>query len=671
MRIIFARPGDTLWKIALRYNTTLEEILKLNSNIKNPDLIMPGDPINVPESACPPLKRGDTDATTNGAVSTLQALLNAKFSAGLVVDGFFGPVTENAVKNFQSANGIPATGVVDTRTWTALGMTCVLPPTTTTQPPTTTTQPPATTTQPPTSTPPPTTLPPTSPPGFNCPLLGFGSRGDNVKFLQYMLNALGFNAGAVDGIFGPQTLGALENFQRTNGLTITGTTTTSTWQGMGIFCPTATPFPTTTQPPTTTPTPTSTPLPTPTPPPSFNCPVLGLYSSGENVVFLQMLLNAFGFNAGNADGIFGPHTLTALLSFQTKNNLQVTGTTTFETWAALGVSCPATTTPVPTATPTATPTPSAIESLWFYVNTPDALADFTQHYPLISVLIPFWYGVTASGDIQSSQDPNVLSFAKTNSVPIYGLIHNFNGSIFDPQLIATILADSGLRSRLISNILFLVSNSGLAGVNIDFEFVPPDQRTNLTTFMSELYQVLHSAGYVVTMDVPAKESDDPTNRYSGAFDYANLAKYVEEMIILTQDEHYVGIANPGPIASAPWVQRVLDYAITQAPASKIKISIPAYAYDWPQGKTGNVLSVPGAVQLAQSANAQIQWDKTSLEPFFNYTTSTGEAHQVWFENSISTAVKIDIVQKYGLAGFAVWRLGQEDPDVWNVINTYI
>lgn len=45
-------------------------------------------------------------------------------------------------------------------------------------------------------------------------------RGDDVADLQRRLGALGFDAGKVDGIFGPDTSRALEDFQRNAGLTI-------------------------------------------------------------------------------------------------------------------------------------------------------------------------------------------------------------------------------------------------------------------------------------------------------------------------------------------------------------------------------------------------------------------------------------------------------------------
>ena len=41
--------GDTMWKIAVRYEVGLSEIKAENTHIKNPDLIYPGQVLNIPE----------------------------------------------------------------------------------------------------------------------------------------------------------------------------------------------------------------------------------------------------------------------------------------------------------------------------------------------------------------------------------------------------------------------------------------------------------------------------------------------------------------------------------------------------------------------------------------------------------------------------------------------
>jgi peptidoglycan hydrolase-like protein with peptidoglycan-binding domain len=63
------------------------------------------------------VKQGDTGP----AVRAAQQLLKGKFGFNAVaVDGIFGPVTAQAVKDFQTSKGIASDGIVGPVTWQKL-----------------------------------------------------------------------------------------------------------------------------------------------------------------------------------------------------------------------------------------------------------------------------------------------------------------------------------------------------------------------------------------------------------------------------------------------------------------------------------------------------------------------------------------------------------------------
>lgn len=47
-QIYTVQPGDTLWKIAVRYQVGISEIISANPQFKNPNLIYPGNKVNIP-----------------------------------------------------------------------------------------------------------------------------------------------------------------------------------------------------------------------------------------------------------------------------------------------------------------------------------------------------------------------------------------------------------------------------------------------------------------------------------------------------------------------------------------------------------------------------------------------------------------------------------------------
>lgn len=63
------------------------------------------------------VKRGDFD---NGASAAVQNLLVKQHGYNLAIDGDFGPATAAAIIDFQTKQGLSATGIVDEATWSAL-----------------------------------------------------------------------------------------------------------------------------------------------------------------------------------------------------------------------------------------------------------------------------------------------------------------------------------------------------------------------------------------------------------------------------------------------------------------------------------------------------------------------------------------------------------------------
>ena len=146
------------------------------------------------------------------------------------------------------------------------------------------------------------------------PTVYSGSRGESVKTLQERLNAKGYNAGSVDGIFGKNTRAAVMAFQKANGLAADGIVGKLTWAK--LYDTTAA------LPSASTATGTQ--------------PMVYRGSRGDAVRRLQELLNKKGFDCGAVDGIFGSKTYAAVVAFQKANGLSADGIVGPLTWGKLG-----------------------------------------------------------------------------------------------------------------------------------------------------------------------------------------------------------------------------------------------------------------------------------------------------------------------------------------------
>lgn len=156
-----------------------------------------------PATGTVPIQRVLRRGARGEDVAALQSRLNElKYNAG-TADGIFGSLTENAVRNFQRDRGLAVDGIAGSQTINALFAGVSVPP----------------------ANDPGIQNPPSTGGGSSNPItstLRRGSKGSQVTALQNKLNALGYNCGPADGIFGQATYNAVVNFQKTNNLTADG-----------------------------------------------------------------------------------------------------------------------------------------------------------------------------------------------------------------------------------------------------------------------------------------------------------------------------------------------------------------------------------------------------------------------------------------------------------------
>ena len=292
-----------------------------------------------PASGYATLHLGDSGAP----VRVLQAALKrAKYYDGST-DGKYGVSTFEAVRAFQSANGIKVDGIAGAATLDRLyGMK-------------------------PTATPaskkgtnPPSYRTVTNPPvGSNYVTLRMGDSGAPVTQLQNALKKAKVFSGKADGQFGYSTYEAVVKFQKANGLTANGVANNATNRLLFGLAPTASPTPKTVTNPPAYRTVTN-------PPVGSNYVTLKMGDSGAPVTQLQKALKNGRYFKGTTDGKYGASTYDAVRRFQANNGLKQNGiaNTTMQQLLFGGKynrtptpTVRVTPTPRKTATPRATATP--------------------------------------------------------------------------------------------------------------------------------------------------------------------------------------------------------------------------------------------------------------------------------------------------------------------------
>lgn len=244
-----------------------------------------------------PLVGLQVGASGPAVVDMQTALLDAGLSFAGGADGVFGLVTQNALRQFQLRKGLEATGTVDATTAAALAAPGSLPAASAAS----TTGGGATATR-------------------SLAGLAPGNVGNNVVALQRALIDAGIDLpGGADGIYGPATANAVKAFQNDHGLQASGRVDQSTADALlsgaapvaGDGTSSGSGFPT-------------------------------FGERGDRVRALQQaLIDADIDLPGGADGIFGAQTAGAVMSFQKREDLPVSGVVDAATAELLGLGADA------------------------------------------------------------------------------------------------------------------------------------------------------------------------------------------------------------------------------------------------------------------------------------------------------------------------------------------
>jgi spore germination protein len=221
----------------------------------------------------------------------------------------------------------------------------------------------------------------------------------------------------------------------------------------------------------------------------------------------------------------------------------------------------------------------------------------------------------------------------------------------------TVSPRGGVREKLIDDIARLPRRHAVDGVQLDLEGPSPEDRADLVSFIRALRAAL-PAGCLLSLALPAKKADDPAG-----YVYADLKGLADRFFIMVYDLHWKG-GPPGPISDLAWHDAVLACAASKLPIDAVVIGLPFYGRVWQIEEVARAVTHPQAADLAARTSSEIRRDPAKTHSFRFREEVTAEC---WFEDAATTRAKLEIALRRGFRNIGFWRLGQEDPQVWEAI----
>ena len=297
----------------------------------------------------------------------------------------------------------------------------------------------------------------------------------------------------------------------------------------------------------------------------------------------------------------------------------------------------------------------------------------------INVLSPTWFYLNDNnGNLANLASSNYVDYCHQNGVEVWALVSNLENPDVDT---AAVLSHTSSRDNLTNNLISYAIQYNLDGINVDFEALSVDGVGNsYIQFIRELSLKCANNGIVLSVDnyVPSD--------YTRFYNRSEQALFADYVIVMAYDEHYSGSEEAGSVASIGYVTQGVEDTLKEVPANQLILGMPFYTRVWsetPASQPTDEADSAAYYDLSSYATSMTEVSKllkaNGVEPVWledvgqNYAEyqNNGVTYKIWIEDASSLEKKLTVMDHYGLAGGAFWKLGMEDSSIWDTIIKYI
>lgn len=289
------------------------------------------------------------------------------------------------------------------------------------------------------------------------------------------------------------------------------------------------------------------------------------------------------------------------------------------------------------------------------------LESIAAESPAMNVISPTWVSVKDNeGNLESFADKNYVKKAHSLGLEVWGLIGDIN---YKAAKAKVFLHHSDTRKKIIDGIIEIALDVSMDGINLDFESIPKDTGEDFIQFVRELSIECRKNALVLSIDnyVPRD-----FNMFFNRDEQGIFADYV---VIMGYDEHYSGSNTAGSVASIEFVKNGMDKTLEEVPKDRVINGVPVYMRVWTHTEDGlksRSVSMHQAKALIEKYDLELEFDEGLGQYYAEYNNEKGNFCQVWFEDKESLDKKMDAMIERDIAGVAIWRLGLETSDTWDV-----
>jgi len=304
----------------------------------------------------------------------------------------------------------------------------------------------------------------------------------------------------------------------------------------------------------------------------------------------------------------------------------------------------------------------------FYVSWDESSrVSLAKHIDQLDVVSPQWIALNGSlGPVSITSDPQaeaIIAGAK-NAPSVLPLVHNAHDGLSDGPLADNLLLNPAARTALVTNLVNIAKSHDYGGYVFDFENLSKPALAQYPGLIAQARAALKPLGREVWVTAPFANPD---------WDLTKLQSVSDTIVLMAYDEHWGGAGGqPGPPVGEDWYEKNLEHDAAQLDPAKMVVALGDYGYDWTLDAKGHAVAGENetfydATQDARDSDAHVTLDDDALNPTFGYIGDDGEKHIVWFLDAATLYNEVKVGDDYRPRGYALWRMGAEDPAVWKFL----
>ena len=319
--------------------------------------------------------------------------------------------------------------------------------------------------------------------------------------------------------------------------------------------------------------------------------------------------------------------------------------------------------------PTPIPTPLPMEKI-FYMSQrkeKEGIESLIKNIDKIDILAPQFYAVSSELKLVGELDEGLQKAIKETKVKVMPLVVNAG---FKQSVMHNFLLSLKEQDEVIESLVKEAKEQNYIGWQFDFENISYLDRDLYSSFVEKTAKYLHENGLTLSVAAVTRsvdyENTSAFKNWSGVFDYARIAKAVDFISMMTYDDP----ESFGPVASLPFINKVLDYVKDKIPPEKLSFGIPLYHWGWSVNPFKKVVASGTYERLSNiktNYSYTSSYDKYLGASWLSYSYKEKQ-YMIWFQDKQSFENKLDVIKQNSFRGFSAWVLGIEDPGIWSTLD---